>query len=204
MVRCTVRSGLCTDSQTLRYYEHGTDHFFAQNGILSNFGDHILPSRRYNTVRCMVRCQAGIASVKMVSERPLRPNTSHFHLKHTPLMRWRHTMLPWTTLRLGWGCISSGEGPSSGLHGNSKSDIVNDPWIINSVLSWTIAKRQLEQLLQKEKNCLGRSWSQTAKLRATSYCTVTIVLYIRDRTSHFHRLRAARYCVIQYSTVITA
>ena len=25
-----------------------------------------------------------------------------------------------TTLRLGWGCISSGEGPSDGLHGHSK------------------------------------------------------------------------------------
>jgi len=35
-------------------------------------------------------------------------------------------MLPWMTLRLGWGCISSGEGPSSGLHGNLKKDTVID------------------------------------------------------------------------------
>ena len=46
----------------------------------------ILPSRRCNTLRCTVRCQAGTASVISASERPLRPNTSHFHLQHTPLM----------------------------------------------------------------------------------------------------------------------
>ena len=32
-----------------------------------------------------------------------------------PPMCWCHTLLLWTTLRLGWACISSGEGPSSGV-----------------------------------------------------------------------------------------
>jgi len=84
------------------------------------------------------------------------PNTSHFHLQHAPLMCWRHTMLPWTTLRLGRGCISSGEGPSTGLHGNSKLDAVLDSWLLICVLFIN--------------NCFGLKLSQTAKLQ--SYCTV--------------------------------
>jgi len=44
------------------------------------------------------------------------PHTSHLHLQQTPLTCWRHTTLPWTTLRLRWGCISSRKGQDGGLH----------------------------------------------------------------------------------------
>ena len=65
-------------------------------------------------------------------------------------------MLPWTTLRLGWRCISLGEGPRGVLHGNSKSDAVLDSWFI--IIH--------EQLLQKENNSwakIGAKWSNYTK-----------------------------------------
>ena len=122
------------------------------------------------------RISSGAATARAIfaSEWPLRPNTSHFHLPHAPLMCWRHTMLPWATLGLGWGCISLGEGPGSGLRGNSKSDavlgscsIVCDLFINNC---WT------------KKMYMGRNWSQMAKLRSKLYCTVAPSLYGWDRT----------------------
>jgi len=105
-------TGLCSDCQTLRFYEYGTDLRFVNDGVFSNFGDRTLPSRQLNMVRCTVRCQAGTANAKMASERPLHPKTSHFHLLYATQC---FPEQPW-----GWGCISSGEGPSSGLHGNFK------------------------------------------------------------------------------------
>ena len=77
--------------------------------------------------------------------------------------RWRHTMLPWTTLRLGWGCISSGEGPSCGFHGNSKSDAILDSWLAISVLF-------MNNCCKKKIIVLGRNWSQKAKLHQN--CTL--------------------------------
>jgi len=100
---------------------------------------------------------AGTASAILASEWPLHPNTSHLHLPHAPLMCWRHAMLPWTTLRLGWGCISSGEEPNSGLHGNSKSDAVLDSWLIICVLF-------MRNCCKKKTIVLGWNWNQTAKL----------------------------------------
>jgi hypothetical protein len=100
----------------------------------------------------------------MASERPNRPSTSHFHLQHAPLMCWRHTMLPWTTLRLDWGCISSGEGPSSGLHGNSKSNALLVSWCYFVFIS---------NSCKKKRSVLGPNWRQTAKLRCLGVrCTV--------------------------------
>jgi len=104
----------------------------------------------------------------MASERPLHPNTSHFHLEHAPLTCWRHTMLPWTTLRLDWGCISSGEGPSSGLHGNSNSGAVLDSWLIICVLF-------VNNCCKKKNFDLGRNWSQ-------------LPIYGQNRTVRWHRL----------------
>jgi len=135
---------------------------------------------------------AGTASAILASEWPLRPNTSHFHLPHAPLMCWRHTMLPWTTLGLGWGCISSGEGPSSGLHGNSKSDAVHDSWLITCVLLIT-------NCCKKTRNVLGRNWSQTAKLRSTSCCTVAP--YCTVGHCLFKQTVLAPYCTAYYGTV---
>jgi len=91
------------------------------------------------------------------------PNTSHFHLQRAPLMCWRHTMLSWTTLRLGWGCISSGEGPSSSLHGNWKLDAVLDSWLIICVLF-------IENCCKKENNSFG------LKPEPNGQITVKIVL----------------------------
>jgi hypothetical protein len=62
------------------------------------------------------------------------PNFPIFAPQCAPFMCWRHTMLPRTTLRLGWGCSSLGKGPSSGLHGNLNSDAVLDSWSIICVL----------------------------------------------------------------------
>ena len=63
-----------SDVQTVWYYEYGTDHLFVKDGVFLKFSDCNLPSRRYNTVRCTVRCQAGTASAISASEWPLRPN----------------------------------------------------------------------------------------------------------------------------------
>jgi len=146
------------------------------------FGNRNLSSGRQVTVRCTVRCQAGTASAKMASEWPLRPTTSHFRSPVCSSQCWRHTMLPWTTLRLGWGCVTSGEGPSSGLHGNSKSDAVLDALLKICVLSW-----------QKKTFVLGRNWRQTAKLRSKSYCMVGPSLYGWDRTFQTDRTSTVLY-----------
>ena len=42
------------------------------------------------------------------------------------------------------GCISSGEGPRRGLHGNSKSDAVPDSWLIFCVLSYILVAKGKE------------------------------------------------------------
>jgi hypothetical protein len=74
-------------AQTVRQYDAMTIRFiFLLKTVYFELCLPILPSRRCNTVRCTVRCQAGTASVISASERPLHPNTSHFHLQHTPLM----------------------------------------------------------------------------------------------------------------------
>jgi len=122
------------------------------------------------------------------------PNTSHFHLQHAPLMSWRHTMLPWTTLGLGWGCISSGEGPSNGLHGNSKSDAVLYSCSIICVLF-------INYCCTKKRNVMGQHWSQTAKLRSKLYCTVALSLYSWDRTFQTDRTSTVLYGVNTVRTV---
>jgi hypothetical protein len=75
----------------------------------------------------------------------------------------QHTMLPWTNLMLGWGCISLGKGPSSGLHGNSKSDAVLESWLI-------ICDSFIINGCKKIRNIFGRKWSQMAKLPGLLTC----------------------------------
>ena len=96
MTHAATAPGLCTDGQTVRYSEYGTDRLFVKDGVFPNFSDRILPSRRYNTVRCTVRCQAGTASAILASEWPLRPNLP-FSLPGVLLPcanATQHTMLP--------------------------------------------------------------------------------------------------------------
>ena len=73
-------------------------------------------------------------------------------------------LLPWMTLRLGWGCISSGEGPSSGLQGNSK--VGRSTWFLVVNLSFIH-----ELLLQKENIRFA------PKLERNGQIMVKIVLY---------------------------
>jgi hypothetical protein len=158
-----------------------------------NFGDRILLSSY--RVRYGVRYGAKLALQVQFwpLNWPLRPNTSHFHLQHTPLMCWRHTMLPWTTLRLGWGCISSGEGPSSGLHGNSKSDAVLDSWLVMGISWIIIAKRK--QLLWAEIGAKRPNYTNRT-VRWPLSCTV------RDRTYQLDHLCSVRHGIIRYGTWI--
>ena len=83
-----------------------------------------------------------------------------------------------------------------------KSDAVLDSWLIICVLFTT-------NCCKKAMNVLGRNWSQTAKLRSTSCCTVNIVLYggtvLYGRTPSFQTDRTCTvlYGVLRYGTVIT-
>jgi hypothetical protein len=52
-------TGLCTDSQTVRYYEYGMDCLFVKDGVFSNFGD--LYYRLNGTIRYGVRYGAKLA-----------------------------------------------------------------------------------------------------------------------------------------------
>ena len=79
-----------------------------------------------------------------------------------------------------------GEGPSSGLLGNSKSDAVLDSWLITNCC-------------KKTRNLLGRNWSQTAKLRSTSCCTVAPYCTVGHRL--FKQTVLAQYCTAYYGTV---
>jgi hypothetical protein len=94
----------------------------------------VLPN--YGKIRYGVRNGAMLAlPVHLWPQKGLStPKPPIFAPQCAPPMCWHHTMLPWTTLRLGWGCISSGEGPSSGLLGNSKLDAVLDFWLLIYVL----------------------------------------------------------------------
>ena len=101
-------------------------------------------------------------------------------------MCWRHTMLPWMTLGLGWGCISSGKGPSSGLRGNSKSDAGLDSLSIICV-SFTY------NCCTKKRNVLSRNWRQTTKVQSKLSCTVAPSLYGWDRTFQTERTSTVLY-----------
>ena len=96
-----------------------------------------------------------------------------------PPMCWRHTMLLWTTLRLGWGCISSGEGPSSGLHGNSETDAVLDSCPIILFHSLTIVAEWKEMLRAKIGAKIGakRPYGQNRTVRWHRPCMIRTVLF---------------------------
>ena len=107
-------------------------------------------------MRCAVRCQAGTASAKMASERPLRPNTSHLHLEHAPLTCWRHRNASLNDPEAGLGgCISSGKGPVVACMETWSRTWVNDTWLICVFF--------INNCCKKKRNVLGRNWSQTAK-----------------------------------------
>jgi len=89
-------------------------------------------------------------------------------------------------LEAGLGLYSSGEGPGSGLHGNSKSDAVLHSCSIICVVF-------INNCCIKKRNVMGRNWSQTAKLRSKSYCTVAPSLYGLDRTFQTYRTSTVLY-----------
>ena len=138
----------------------------------------------------------------MASERPLRPK----QLPFPPPACSPYELMPHNASlndpEAGLELHQLREGPSSGLHGNSKSDAVLDSWLIICVLFTT-------NCCKKAMNVLGRNWSQTAKLRSTSCCTVNIVLYggtvLYGRTPSFQTDRTCTvlYGVLRYGTVIT-
>jgi hypothetical protein len=110
------------------------------------------------------------------------PQTSHFR---SSVSSSHDTLLLWTTLRLGWGCISSGEGPSSGLHGTQ-----NRTQYLNPA---TICVLFMNNCCIKKMNVMGRNWSQTAKLRSESFCKVAPSLYDLDRTFQSYRTSTVLY-----------
>jgi len=130
----------------------------------------------------------------MASEWPLRPK----HLPFPPPACSPYELTPHNASLndpdAGLELHQLGEGPSSGLHGNSKSDAVLDSWLIICVLFIT-------NCCKKTRNVLGQNWSQTAKLQSTSCCTVAPYCTVGHRL--FKQIVLAPYCTAYYGTVIT-
>ena len=141
----------------------------------------------------MVRCQVGTASAKMASEWPLCQ-----HLPFPPPACSSHVLTPHNASLddpgAGLRLHQLGEGPSSGLHGNSKSDTVLDSC---SIICGLFINNCCT------KNCYG------SKLEPNGQITVNIVLYgatvLYGRTPSFQTdyTCTVLYGVLRYGTVIT-
>jgi hypothetical protein len=129
----------------------------------------------------------------MTSKRPLHPKTSHFC---SPVCS-SYVLTPHSAFlddsEAGLGLLSSGKGPSSDLHGNSKSGAILDSMFIISILI-------IDNCCKNKGSVLCRNWSQGQNLKPSKSYFMVAMYCTKGHCIHKQTLIAS-YCTTYHGTL---